>query len=132
MHFVIISLISGFLFWILEWIINYNPKAKELFQVYQPITRPSFNIPVSLLIYFIYGFALAGMFLLLYQSLPGQTGIIKGMSFAVLVTFFRIFMSVLSQWMSFVISGKALLYAAVTGLCETLIVGILYGLTLQR
>ncbi len=79
----------------------------------------------------VYGFVMAGVFLVLYRSLPGEAGLIKGISFALLVWFFRVVMSVASGWMMFNVTIGALLYTLVTGLGEMLILGILYGLTLK-
>jgi hypothetical protein len=44
---------------------------------------------------------MAGVFLLLYKSLPGEIGLFKGMSFAFLVWFFRVVMYTASQWIMF-------------------------------
>jgi hypothetical protein len=74
---------------------------------------------------------MAGMFLLLYTGLPGDTGWVKGLSFAVLTWIFRVVMSAASQWMMFNIPAKTLMYSLITGLGEMLILGILYGLTLH-
>ena len=74
---------------------------------------------------------MAAVFLLLYQSLPGETGFVKGVSFALLVWFFRVVMSAASQWVMFNVPGKALLYSLLAGLGEMLILGLLYGLTLK-
>jgi hypothetical protein len=74
---------------------------------------------------------MAGVFLLLYNSLPGETGLIKGVSFAVLAWFFRVVMYVASQWVMFIVPIQTLLYSLVTGLGEMIILGVLYGLTLK-
>ena len=74
---------------------------------------------------------MAGVFLLLYRSLPGQTGLLKGVSFAVLVWFFRVVMSTASQWMMFRVPVETSLYSLVAGLGEMLVLGVLYGLTLK-
>ena len=74
---------------------------------------------------------MAGVFLLLYRSLIGETGLLKGICFAFLIWFFRVAMSVISGWMMFNIPIGALLYTLITGLGEMLILGILYGLTLK-
>ena len=55
----------------------------------------------------------------------------KGISFAVLVWFFRVVMGVASQWMMFNVPTEALVYSLVTGLGEMLVLGMLYGLTLR-
>jgi len=79
----------------------------------------------------VYGFVMAGVFLLLYKSLPGETGLVKGVSFACLVWFFRVVMYTASQWVMFNVPVEALLYSLVTGLGEMLILGVFYGLTLK-
>ena len=74
---------------------------------------------------------MAGVFLLLYKSLPGGTGLVKGMSFAFLAWFFRVVMYTASQWVMFNVPVEALLYSLVMGLGEMLLLGVLYGLTLK-
>jgi hypothetical protein len=129
--YIIISVISGILFGLIDGVINANPLAHRLFEVYKPIARTSMNPLAGIMIDLIYGFVMAGVFLLLYTSLPGETGFIKGLSFAVLIWFFRVVMSAASQWVMFVIPVQTLLYSLVAGLGEILILGGLYGLTLK-
>lgn len=129
--YIIISIIGGILFGLLDAVINANPLARRLFEVYKPIAKTSLNPLAGILIDLVYGFVMAGLFLLLYNSLPGETGLIKGLSFAVLGWFFRVIMNVASQWVMFKIPGKTLLYSLFTGLGEMLILGVLYGLTLK-
>ena len=129
--YIIVSIISGILFGILDGLINANPIANKLYEVYKPIAKTSVNFVVGMIIDLAYGFILAGLFLLLYQSLPGDSGLIKGVSFGLLGWFFRVVMSVASQWVMFKVPGKALLYSLLAGLGEMLILGILYGLALQ-
>ncbi len=129
--YLIVSVISGILFGVLDGLINANPLASSLYEVYKPIAKTSINIPAGMVIDLIYGFVMAGAFLVLYASLPGEIGLIKGISFAVLVWFFRVVMYVASQWMMFNIPTGALLYTLLAGLGEMLILGILYGLTLR-
>jgi hypothetical protein len=131
MHFVIISVVCGILLWLLGAIINRNPFAQKLYQVYAPILKQTYNIPISILANLFYGFVFSGMFLLLFKSLPGETTIIKGISFALIVWFLRGVMSALSQWTAFALPFKAVIYAAISGLCEMLIVGVLFSLTLK-
>jgi hypothetical protein len=129
--YIVISIFSGILFGVMDGLINANPLAQKLYEVYKPIAKTSINAPVGVIIDLVYGFALAGLFLLLYNSLPGELGLLKGISFACLVWFFRVAMSVASSWMMFNVPVTALLYTAATGLAEMLILGILYGLTLK-
>jgi hypothetical protein len=128
---IIVSVISGILFGVLDGVINANPLARRLYQVYKPIAKTSINLPAGILIDLVYGFVMASVFLLLYKSLPGKTGFIKGISFAFLVWFFRVVMYTASQWVMFNVPIEALLYSLVTGLGEMLILGVLYGMTLK-
>ncbi len=129
--YVVVSVVSGILFGILDGVMNANPWAQRLYGVYRPIARTSLNLPVGIAIDLAYGFVLAGVFLLLYQSLPGETGLVKGVSLALLIWFFRVVMSAASQWMMFNVSVAMLLYTLFAGLGEMLILGALYGLTLK-
>ena len=130
-NYIIVSVISGFLFGILDGLINANPLATRLFEVYKPIAKTSLNFVAGMIIDLAYGFILAALFLLLYPSLPGEVGLVKGVSFALMVWFLRVVMSVASQWMMYKVPLKTLVYSLLTGFGEMLILGILYGLTLQ-
>ncbi len=130
-RYIIVSIVSGILFGILDGLINANSFAQRLNQAYKPIAKTSVNVPAGVIIDLVYGFVMAGIFLLLYKSLPGEVGLVKGISFAFMIWFFRVVMSVATQWMTFNVSGSALLYTLLTGLGEMLILGILYGLTLK-
>ncbi len=130
-RYVVISVVSGILFGILDGLINANPLAQRLLAVYQSIAKTTLNLPAGMVIDLTYGFILAGIFLLLYRSLPGKSGLVKGISFALLVWFFRTAMSVISNWMMFTVPAAALLYLLLAGLAEQLVLGILYGLTLK-
>ena len=129
--YMIISVISGILFGLLDGVIHANPLAQRLYEVYKPIARTSINPIAGIVIDLAYGFIMAGVFLLLYRSLPGTTGLVKGVSFAFLAWFFRVVMYTASQWMMFNVSIVASLYSLVAGLGEMLILGVLYGLTLK-
>ena len=129
--YIIVSVVSGILFGILDGVINANPLAQRLYEIYKPIARTSINPLAGIVIDLVYGFVMAGVFLLLYKSLPGETGLIKGVSFAFLAWFFRVVMYTASQWVMFQVPARTLLYTLVTGLAEMLILGVLYGLTLR-
>jgi len=131
MRFVVVSWACGILYWILDGVINWNPYALKLYQAHKSNVKMAFSISKSFFIYLIYGFVMAGIFLLLYKSLPGKIGIVKGMSFALIAWFFRGFMSIMTQWMMFNTPFKTMGYVAITGLLEALILGILLGLTLK-
>jgi len=128
--YIIVSIVSGVLFGILDGLINANPIANKLYEVYKPIAKTSINFVAGMTIDLAYGFILAALFLLVYPSLPGEVGFVKGISFALMVWFFRVVMSVASQWMMFKVPWKALVYTLLAGLGEMLILGILYGLAL--
>lgn len=129
--YVIVSVGSGVLFGILDGVINGNPLARRLNEVYKPIARTSLNLPAGIAIDLAYGFAMAGIYLLIWQSLPGATGILKGLFFGLLAWFFRVVMSTASQWMIFRVPAATLLYGLATGLAEMLALGVLYGVTLR-
>jgi hypothetical protein len=126
------GLAGGVLFGVLDGVINANPLAQRLYEAYKPIARTSVNPVAGILIDLAYGFILAGLFLLLHRSLPGATGWIKGLSFGLIAWFFRVLMSVASQWVMYRVPPAALAYTLLTGLVEMLLVGLLFGLTLRR
>ena len=129
--YIIVSIGSGILFGVLDGLINANPIATRLYEVYKPIAKTSINFVAGMVIDLAYGFIMAAIFLLVYPGLPGEAGLVKGASFALMVWFFRVVMSVASQWMMYKVPLKALLYTLLAGLSEMLILGILYGLALQ-
>ncbi|MBI9051943.1 MAG: hypothetical protein JEZ00_21180 [Anaerolineaceae bacterium] len=129
--YIIVSIASGFLFGVMDGVIHANPLAQKLYQVYKPIAREKINPQAGFIIDLSYGFVMAGVFLLLYQSFPGAIGLLKGISYALIIWFFRVVMYNASQWMMFKIPVKTILYSIFAGLVEMLILGVLYGLTLQ-
>ncbi len=132
LRFMLAGLVSGILFGVMDGAIAGNPLAQKLFLVYRPISKQSINIVAGFIIDLIFGFIIAGIFLLLYKSLPGRSWLLKGASFALIIWFFRVVMYVAAQWMMFRIPFPALLYSLGTGLLEMLILGLLYGLLLRR
>ena len=130
-RYIIVSIGGGILFGVLDGLINGNPFAQKLFQVYQPISKTTINIPAGMTIDILYGFIIAGIFLMLYKSLPGSTGLMKGIGFAFIIWFFRVVMYAATQWMTITIPASALLYILVTGLVEMLLLGMLLGATLK-
>lgn len=128
--YILVSIVGGILFGFMDGLLNANPLAVRLFEVYKPIARTSINMVAGILIDLAYGFLLAGVFLLLYESLPGESGLVKGVSYAGLVWLFRTVMHAASQWMMFKVPAKTVLYTLASGLIELLILGVLIGLTL--
>jgi hypothetical protein len=130
-RFITISIISGFLFGMMDGFVNANPLAMRLFQVFKPIAKESINIPAGVAIDLVYGFVMTGIFLILYKSLPGSSGLAKGTSYGLLVWFFRVVMYAVTNWMMFNVSSTTLSYMLVAGLGEMLVLGLFYGLTLK-
>jgi hypothetical protein len=128
--YIVVSIISGLLFVVMDMAMNVNPLALRLYRVYAPIAKTSVNPMAGMLIDLFYGFALAGLFLLLYASLPGDAGIVKGIGFAILAWFLRVAMRTASDWMMFKIPRETLAYTTLAGLGEMLVLGIVYGLAL--
>jgi hypothetical protein len=129
-RFIIVGIGSGLLFGVLDAVINANPIARRLMEVYKPIARESVNAAVGILIDLVYGFALAGLFILLFDRLPGATALIKGLSFAAGLWFLRVVMNAASTWMMYTVPLKTIAYVTVAGLLEMTALGVLYGLTL--
>ena len=131
LRYILVSLGSGLLFGVLDALLNANPLAVKLFAVYKPIARSSVNPLAGMAIDIAYGFIMAGIFLLLYESLPGGTGIVKGLGFGLIAWFFRVVMQAASSWVMFEVPLQTTAYSLVTGLLEMLLIGLLYGLTLK-
>jgi hypothetical protein len=125
--YVVVSIVSGIVFGILDGLINANPLGRKLMEAYKPIAKKSINVAAGIIIDIAYGFILAGIFVVFYESLPGDTGIVKGISFGILAWFLRVTMSVISSWMMYTIPVKTLLYSLLAGLIEMLILGLIYG-----
>lgn len=87
-NYIVISFVGGILFGFMDGLINANPIATQLFEVYKPIAKTSLNFVAGMIIDLAYGFILAALFLLLYPSLPGEVGLVKGVSFALMTWFY--------------------------------------------
>ena len=130
-NYLWVSVVAGILFGALDGLINANPFAQRLNETFKPIARDSVNAATGLVIDLLYGFALAGLFLLLYRSLPGGSSWLKGLSFGAIAWFFRVLMSVASQWMMYRVPPATLGYTLLTGLAEMLLIGLFIGSTLR-
>lgn len=126
--YLIGSVAGGLLFGLLDGLINANPLAVRLYAVFKPVARTSVNVPAGMVIDLVYGFILAGLFLVLYPSLPGQAGWVKGLTYGLLVWFFRVVMGAVSQWMMYTVPVETLLYSLGAGLAEMLVLGLMLGL----
>ncbi len=131
MMYVVISVCSGILFGIMDAVINANPLAVKLLAVYKPIARDRMNMPLALGIDLLYGFLMAGIFILIGGSLPGGTGVMNGLLYGVMIWFFRVVMYGLSQWTMFKVKAPTLVYMLAAGLLEMEVIGLLYGFTLS-
>jgi len=131
-RYLFASILTGVLFGIMDGIIHGNAFAKRLYAIYEPISKKSISIAAGIIIDLSYGFIIAGVFLLLYKSLPGRSWILKGLSFSILIWFFRVVMYVTTQWMMFTIPYQTLLYTLGTGLIEMMILGLVCSVLLKR
>jgi hypothetical protein len=84
-RYLAVSIFSGAVFGVLDGLIHGNPSAQELLSEFQPIARVSVNIPIGVAIDLMYGFILAGLFLILYKSIPGKTGWTRGLNYGFIV-----------------------------------------------
>jgi hypothetical protein len=131
LRYILVSVGSGILFGVMDGLINANPLARKLYEVYQPIMRTEINAAAGIVIDLVYGFVMAGIFLLIYGSLPGQGGAIKGLSYGLIMWFFRVVMYTATHWMMFRVPAAPLLYGLGMGLVEMLVLGVIFGLTLH-
>lgn len=130
-RYIVVGIVGGILFGAMDGLVNGNPLAVELYKVYEPIARTSVNVAAGITIDLVYGFVLAGLFLLLHPGLPGKTGLQKGVAFGLLTWFLRSVMAAVSSWMMFDLGSAVFFYALVGGLVEMLVLGVLYGLALK-
>ena len=100
-------------------------------EVYRPIARTSLNVVAGSLIDLAYGFILAAVFLIIYEGLPGHSGIVKGLSYALMIWFFRVVMYAASTWIMYNVPIQTIGYSLFAGLLEMLVLGILFGITLK-
>ena len=131
LRLVIVGIASGFAFAVMDVLVNANPLGRALYEAYKPLAKETVNGAAGMIIDLLYGMILAAVFLVLYESLPGELGILKGLSYALLVWIFRVLMYVITQWMTLKIPVPALVYTLVTGLVEMAVLGVLYGLLLR-
>ena len=63
-RYIIVSVVSGILFGVMDGLINANPLAQKLYKVYKPIAKTSMNVPAGIVIDLVYGFVMARIFLM--------------------------------------------------------------------
>ncbi len=100
-RYILVSLAAGIIFIALDGLIHANPLAQRLYEVYRPMSRTSVNVSAGVIIDLAYGFALASIFSILYGSLPGESGLTKGVCFGTMVWFFRVFMGAAGEWVAY-------------------------------
>lgn len=122
---------SGILFAFMDALLNANPLAQRLNEVYRPLNKEKVDVAAGTLVDLIYGIVLAAIYLILYDSLTGDTGFAKGLSYGIIMWFFRVVMSVATEWVVRKVPARTLLYNLFGGLVEMLVLGVLYGLTLN-
>ncbi len=69
--------------------------------------------------------------LYLYEGLPGENSLLKGLSYTCIFWFFRVVMHAATTRMTLNVPVPMILYGVGTGHIEMLVLGILYGLTLK-
>ena len=129
---IIVGLGVGVLFGVLDGLIHGLPQAAHFFEVYAPIARPGINVVAGVGIDLLWGVIMAAIFVLLRPSLPGRSGLAKGLSFGLITWFFRVAMGVASSWMMYQVPVATLAYVAVSGLVEMLLIGAVLGVALRK
>ncbi len=119
---IVVGLVAGVTFLVLDGVLNANPLAQRLYDAYGPIARPSVNVLAGSAIDLAYGVILAALFFTLWPSLPGRTSLMKGLWFGIMVWFFRVFMKVAGEWLTTTVPASTHAYTLVAGLVQVLLV----------
>ncbi len=127
---ILVGLLAGVVFLVLDGILNANPLAQRLYAVYQPIARPSVNALAGSAIDLAYGVILALLFVTLRESLPGQTILTKVLSFGLIVWFLRVCMRVAGEWVTTTVPPSVHAYTLAGGLVQILLVAGIIALLL--
>jgi hypothetical protein len=77
-----------------------------------------------------YGVILVALFLTLWPGLPGQTSLMKGLSFGVIVWFLRVVMRVAGEWVTTTVPTSTHAYTLAVGLVQLLLVAGIIALLL--
>jgi len=129
---LVVGLIAGVSFLILDGLLNGNPLAQRLYAVYQPIARPNVNALAGSAIDLAYGVILVALFLTLWPGLPGRTSLLKGLSFALIVWFLRVVMRAAGEWIATTVPTSTHAYTLAAGLVQVLLVVGLIALLLPQ
>ena len=117
-RYLVAAAASGLLFAMLDGALNANPLAQRLLSYLKPVARERISAVAGLVIDLAWGFAMAAIFLLLRASLPGQSTILKGLSFAALAWFFRVLMRAASDAVMLKVPPAAVIYLLAAGALE--------------
>lgn len=59
-------------------------------ECYKPIAKQAINIPAGIVIELFYGFVITGIYIIIIQALPTDSGIVKGLTYGLGMWFFRV------------------------------------------
>src|SRR5512136_1236961 len=125
---VLVGLLAGVAFLVLDGILNANPLAQQVYAVYRPMARSSVNAAGGSLVDLAYGLILVALFVRLRRCLPGHTGVMKGMSFGLMVWFLRVVMRVAGEWVMTTVPVSTHMYSLAAGLVQMPLVCGIVGL----
>ena len=127
-RYVTASLSVGFAFVVLDAALNANPLAQAAYAPFAPIARLELDFLPALAIDVAYGFVMCAIFMGLQHALPGSTPVRKGLTYGLLVWFFRVFMNAATQWFMFAIPAMTVAYSLGAGLLEMVLIGGMVGI----
>jgi hypothetical protein len=130
-RYLVASVASGALLAVLDGVLNANPLAQRLLGYLKPVARERMPLAAGLAIDLAWGFAMAGLFVLLRAGLPGRLPVWKGLGFAALAWFFRVLMRAGSDAVMLKVPPAAVVYQVAAGALEMALIGILYGVLLS-
>lgn len=96
---------AGAVITILDGVLNANPIAQRLYEVYPPIARPSVHVALGIGFDLLAGVVMAALFVRLRPTLPGGP-VAKGLAFGLMVWFLRVVMDAAAHATMFQISGS--------------------------
>jgi hypothetical protein len=89
---ILVGLLSGLLFAVLDMLINANPLARRLNALFLPIARRRVNPIVGLAIDLVFGLIMAVLYVQLRPALAGGSGLARGLCYGSLIWFLRVVM----------------------------------------
>lgn len=123
-----VGLVVGVAFIILDAALHANPIGSNALAFYKPIARKQFLMPVGIAADVLSGLVMVFFFALLYPSFPTSSGIVKGIVFGLMVSFFRVVMNAAASYAMFQMPTGAFLYTLISGILEMSALGFLSGL----